>query len=97
MLFRGTYQKGDVLLKQGELAREGYFVIRGCLRSYYLIDGEDKTTAFYTEAETVALLSPSEHFVSCVEDAIMAASTPNLPEAMRMMYAIRKQKNRVEH
>lgn len=28
---------------------EYYFVIRGCLRTYYVIEGEEKTTAFYTE------------------------------------------------
>ena len=40
------YPKGTVLLRQGELANEGFLVLKGCIRSYYLLDGKEKTTAF---------------------------------------------------
>lgn len=60
-----------MLLKQGDFSKDGYFVIKGCLRSYYIIDGEEKTTDFYIEAESFAPLcivnnKPSEHSISCV-------------------------------
>ncbi len=47
-----TYEKGTYLMKQGEVARNAYYVIAGCLREFELIDGEEKTTAFYTEEQS---------------------------------------------
>lgn len=40
------------------------------------IDGEEKTTAFYTETESLVPVSGADkcgaaHFVSCVEDSIV--------------------------
>lgn len=49
-LFR-TVKKGTNLLEQGQKSKESYFVLKGCIRVYYMIDGEEKTTAFYTELE----------------------------------------------
>jgi CRP-like cAMP-binding protein len=79
-IFR-NYKKGTLLLKEGEFSKEGYFVIKGCIRSYYIIDGEEKTTAFYTESESFAPLcivnnKPSDHYVSCVEDSILTVANP---------------------
>ncbi len=85
-IFR-SYKKGTVLLKEGDLSRDGYFVIKGCLRSYYIIDGEEKTTAFYTESESFAPLcivnnKPSEHYVSCVEDSIITVANPEIEKTI---------------
>ncbi len=76
-------KKGTVLLKEAQCSNEGYFVLQGCLRTYYTIDGEEKTTAFYTEMEGVTpncVLSkqPSEYFISCVEDSIITVSNPDM-------------------
>jgi CRP-like cAMP-binding protein len=78
-----TYKKGAILLKEGDFSKEGYFVIKGCLRSYYIINGEEKTTSFYTEFESFAPLGlitnkPSEHYVSCVEDSILTVGNPEM-------------------
>ena len=48
-----TVKKGTILLKEGETSVNGYFVLKGCLRTFYMIDGEEKTTEFYTEMEGV--------------------------------------------
>lgn len=82
-----SYKKGTVLLKEGDLSKDGYFVIKGCLRSYYIIDGEEKTTAFYTEYESFAPLcivnnKPSEHYVSCLEDSIVTVANPEMEKAI---------------
>ena len=74
-----TFKKGDVLLKEGQMSDKNYFVLKGCLRTYYIIDGEEKTTAFYTEMEGVSPhcvidRKPSEYFISCVEDCILVVS-----------------------
>lgn len=75
LLFR-TVEKGTILLKQGRISNNSYLVLKGCLRIYYLINNEEKTTAFYTEFEEltpncVILKAPSEYFISCVEDSII--------------------------
>ena len=36
------YKKGDTLVCEGEIPSECYFVLQGCVRQYYLIDGEDR-------------------------------------------------------
>lgn len=77
-LFR-TVKKGTSLLEEGQKSKDSYFVLQGCIRTYYIIDGEEKTTAFYTEMEAltphcVVSNTPSKYYVSCVEDSILAVS-----------------------
>jgi CRP-like cAMP-binding protein len=48
-----SVKKGTVLLKEGQISKESYFVLKGCIRTYYNIDGEEKTTAFYTEMDAL--------------------------------------------
>ncbi len=78
-----TIKKGTVLLKEGQFSNESYFVLKGCIRTYYIIDGEEKTTAFYTEMDAVTPHSvtnktPSEYFISCVEDSILSISNTDM-------------------
>lgn len=78
-----SVKKGTILLKEGEYSKDGYFVLQGCIRTYYVIDGEEKTTAFYTEMEgitpnTVLSNKPSEHYIACIEDSIISVSNPDM-------------------
>lgn len=78
-----TVKKGTTLLKEGHNSKESYFVLKGCIRTYYIIEGEEKTTAFYTEMEgltphCVMNKTPSEYYVSCVEDSILVISRPDM-------------------
>ena len=78
-----SVKKGTVLLKEGQKSKESYFVLNGCIRTYYLIDGEEKTTAFYTEMEVltppcVISKTPSEYYVSCTEDTILTISNSDM-------------------
>lgn len=81
-LFRSV-KKGTILLKEGQKSKEEYFVLKGCLRKYYIIDGEEKTTAFFTEMEgitphCVKNKLPSEYYVSCMEDTIITVTNPDM-------------------
>ena len=81
-IFRSV-RKGTTLLRRGQKSNEGYFVLKGCIRTYYIVDGEEKTTAFYTEMEgftpaCVNSQAPSDYFVSTVEDSIMIITTPKM-------------------
>jgi CRP-like cAMP-binding protein len=78
-----AYKKGTVLLHEGQRSEDEYFVMKGCLRSYYIIDGEEKTTAFYTELESLApqcavMKEPSKYYVACVEDSTLIVSNPSM-------------------
>lgn len=33
------HKKGSTLLKERERSSNGYYVLRGCIRTFYLIDG----------------------------------------------------------
>lgn len=81
-VFRSV-KKGSVLLKKGQKSKDGYFVLKGCLRTYYIIEGEEKTTEFYTEMEGITpscVLNnePSEYYVATTEDSIIALSDPDM-------------------
>jgi CRP-like cAMP-binding protein len=81
-LFRSV-KKGTTLLKKGQKSQDSYFVLKGCIRIYYLIEGEEKTTAFYTELDAltphcVINNTPSEYFISCVEDSILLVSNSDM-------------------
>lgn len=81
-IFR-TVKKGTILLKEGQKSQDNYFVLKGCIRKYYTIDGEEKTTAFYTEMEGLTPHcainnAPSDYFVSCVEDTILIVANTDM-------------------
>ena len=78
-----SVKKGTTLLKEGQNSKESYFVLKGCIRTYYIIDGEEKTTAFYTEMDAltphcVLSKAPSEYFISCVEDSFLTVSNSDM-------------------
>ncbi|MCL6258219.1 cyclic nucleotide-binding domain-containing protein [Aquiflexum sp. TKW24L] len=80
-IFR-TVKKGTILLKEGQKSQDVYFILKGCLRKYYIINGEEKTTAFFTEMESltphcVINNAPSEYFISCEENTILTVGNPN--------------------
>jgi CRP-like cAMP-binding protein len=72
-----TFKKGTVLLEQGQVCTECYFVLEGCVRQYSLVDGEERSNGFFTEEQWVLSLSsfmnktPAEHFLVCAEDATL--------------------------
>jgi CRP-like cAMP-binding protein len=81
------YKKDTILLKEGQQSDLGYFVLKGCVRSYYLIDGGEKTTDFYTESESIRPIckiqnKPSEYFLTCVEDSILIEGDTQLEKLM---------------
>ena len=85
-IFRSV-KKGTLLLSEGQSSKEGYFVLKGCLRTYYAIDGVEKTTAFYTEMEgitpaCVLAKEPSEYYVATTEDSIITVSDPDMEQAI---------------
>lgn len=86
-----SVKKGTVLLKEGQKSKESYFVLKGCIRVYYIIDGQEKTTAFYTELDAltphcVTNNSTSDYFISCVEDCIILISNTDMSEVVNRKF-----------
>lgn len=82
-----SVKKGTILLQEGQKSKDSYFVLKGCIRVYYTIDGEEKTTAFYTELDAltphcVINNTPSDYFISCVEESILLVSNTDMTEEM---------------
>ncbi len=73
-----TYLKGANLLKEGQIAKDAFLVIKGCIRKYSIKDGEEKTTEFYTEFQSainfdsMSNSSPSKYYFTCTEDSDIA-------------------------
>lgn len=85
-IFRSV-KKGTILLKEGQRSKESYFILKGCIRTYYVLDSEEKTTGFYTEMEAftppcVISKTPSEYYISCVEDTILSVSNSDMEAEM---------------
>ena len=85
--FIKRFKNGTILLEEGKISNECFFIIKGCIRSYYLKDGEEKTTEFYTEEQAVipsayGNKTPSEYYLECIEDTIAGVGTPELETEM---------------
>lgn len=69
------FKKGSFLLKEGQTCVDSYFILEGCIRQYSIVDGEEKTTDFFTEEQWVISLNslsynkPSNYFWICNEDS----------------------------
>ncbi len=73
------FEKNSLLLREGQIANVGYFVIEGVIREYQILDGIEKTTAFYTELQTAtdflsqSTQTPTSKYFQCVEDSKVAS------------------------
>lgn len=76
-----TLKKGEHLLREGDISAKTYSIISGCVRQYYLVDGSEKTTFFYTEGQSI--YSPNstserisaKYYLSCVEYTTLSVLT----------------------
>ncbi|MDZ4704967.1 MAG: Crp/Fnr family transcriptional regulator [Saprospiraceae bacterium] len=77
-----SYKKGKVLLREGQASSMCCFVLQGCVRQYYLVDGQEKTTHFFTEGQPVNAGSfqfdnkPSKSYLVCNEDCVLIVGNP---------------------
>lgn len=82
------YKKGTVLLKEGQISSEAYFVLDGCVRQFYLVDGEEKTNNFFTEEQWVVSMNsfsqnhPSNHFLDCCMDSTLVVGNREKEESL---------------
>jgi CRP-like cAMP-binding protein len=83
-----VYNKGDFLLKEGQQSIDTYFILKGCVREFIVVDGEEKTTNFFTEEQWVislnnfGLQNAVTHNLVCTED--ITVSVGNEQQAQEM-------------
>lgn len=84
-----TFKKGTFLLKEGQLSTKCYIVLEGCVREYLIKDGLEKSTAFYTEWDSLTPNAkegkPSKHYLVCEEDCLLTISDRDFEEEIRIL------------
>lgn len=86
------FPKGTILLKEGDISAEAYFVLDGCVRQYFLINGEEKTNNFFTEEQWVISMqsmtysAPSKHFLECVEECTLVVGNREKEEQLYVKF-----------
>ncbi|HLP93063.1 MAG TPA: Crp/Fnr family transcriptional regulator [Saprospiraceae bacterium] len=80
--------KGEILLRRGETNTKGYFVMKGCLRSYAIDDkGKEHIFMFAPEGwlasdmTTFVRNTPSDLFIDAIEDSEVGVLDVRLFEA----------------
>ncbi|MCU0431266.1 MAG: Crp/Fnr family transcriptional regulator [Cytophagaceae bacterium] len=92
------YPKGHFLLEAGQISIECFFVLKGCVRRFYIKDTEERTTDFYTEMQAIPGISkgtPNEYYLECLEDIIAAVGNPELESDMFQKFPILESFSRV--
>ena len=82
-----AHPKGTILIEEGQIPKECYFVLQGLVRQYQIVDGTERTTEFYTESKgTVSSAhyteqTPSHFYLECMEDCLLIAGNLEIDEA----------------
>lgn len=73
-----TYPKGKIFISEGQIVNKCFHIISGCVRKYHLKDGEEKTTDFFIENDSITTRPSgskelkSQYYLECVEDTKMS-------------------------
>ncbi|GMQ30277.1 Crp/Fnr family transcriptional regulator [Algoriphagus confluentis] len=84
--------KKEILLRIGQDCRNIYFINKGCIRYYYLVEGEEKTAQFFfengwfTDYESFLTGSFAENFVDALEATeLLCLERDNLAQLYRLV------------
>lgn len=97
-----TVKKGTLLLREGQIPQVCYYVFKGCVREYYLLDGEERTTEFYTEGDSITddlhkiERKPTHKYWECMEDTTVSVFTQQQEEKMYRLYPCLESLCRIE-
>jgi len=71
------YRKNETIIQAGKIVRNVYFVLDGCVRLFYNVDGKDKTAFFYQKDnfiwanKSLSNQVPTQKNFDAVEDTIL--------------------------
>ncbi|MFN4248858.1 MAG: Crp/Fnr family transcriptional regulator [Flavipsychrobacter sp.] len=93
--------KETKLVKEGQYADKTYYIVKGCVRAYYVKDGKEITDWFAFENEFVCSIHsffnnvPSPHYIEVLEDSLLLEisrdSAQQLSEAFHNFETLQKQ------
>lgn len=72
------YKKGTLLLREGQVASACYSIFKGCVREYYLLGNQEKTSEFYLAGDSLSddwsknQRVPSKKYWECLEDSTVS-------------------------
>ncbi len=81
LMHRKHFYKGEVILKEGEVCKEYYFVLQGYLRTYSIKNEREVNVNFYFEDHTACNFAsfrnntPSQFYMIAMEDCIVYYGT----------------------
>lgn len=75
LLFSKKFKKKEIILREGQICKEIFYVKKGLLRVYLINDGKEVNTWFVKEGDFITSISsfhyqvPSEHYIDAIEDS----------------------------
>ncbi len=87
VLHEKKFDKGEVILKEGQVCRYFYFILKGCIRSFGIEDGKEMNVNFFFEDEVACdfisfrMEKPSKVYLVAMEDCTVfySAKTESAP------------------
>ena len=83
-----SIKKGFTILKQGQIAKDNFFVIKGCVRQFYLHKGEERTRSFFMKENWILPAlnldsnNVSEYYLESIEDTILVVGNNKLGNSL---------------
>jgi CRP-like cAMP-binding protein len=74
------FKKGDYLLKQDEVCKSSYHILKGVARKFYLTEGKEITTELFFEndiaisLQSYTLQQPSHEFIQAIENSTVSVT-----------------------
>ena len=71
------YDRGSFILMPGREPTYNYFVVGGCVRKYYVRDGQETSTNFYIEDDWIlptvgaSVNFVADYYLECIEDSAL--------------------------
>ena len=75
LLFSKKFKKKEIILREGQVCKEIFYVKKGLLRVYLINDGKEVNTWFVKEGDFITSISsfhyqlPSDHYIDAIEDS----------------------------
>jgi CRP-like cAMP-binding protein len=82
------FKKGEFLIKAGQYLRQTYFVLEGCVRQYFIVDGIEKTTNFFVEDQWILStgdpndVKPSNFSLRFIENTLLVVGDEERSKAL---------------
>ncbi len=77
-------KKNQVILREGQRTQNHcFFVLKGCLRRFIIVDGIEKTTGIFTEEQAINYINENEkeqisdHFLTSLEESTLLVGNPD--------------------